>query len=318
MKNKNNLYSCLALLISLGIGLSSNQPAACADSSKAPEKKNTAVETEKQHQEESVRSVLIALQSALSNKDAQKAAELWSEDANFIDETGEETHGRKALQERFESGFKKRTTENTIEIHPSRISLPADNVAMVAGEVSRKVGDINMPTTRFSMVLLKSGSTWLISEANESPLSSISSGEHLKELNWLIGNWNVDTKEGTAKLNVDWAPGKNFILAKFGIRKKDSPEQIDSQVIGWDPRTNNIVSWHFDSDGGFAYGKWSKQADTWTVEVAGVTANGGSSRASNVFTVKSPSEFVWQSIDRFANGTQVDNTEQLKVLKAAP
>ena len=318
MKNKNKLHYCLALILSFGVVLANEHPAKCADTVKSADKKNAATRNEKQQQEESVRNILIALESALSNKDALKAASLWSEDANFIDETGEETHGRKALQERFESGFKKRAAENTIGIHPSRISLPADNIAMVAGEVSRKVGDIKLPATRFSMVLLKTGTTWLISEANESPLSSISSGEHLKELNWLIGNWNVVTQEGTAKLNVDWAPGKNFILAKFTIHKKDSADQIDSQVIGWDPRTSNIVSWHFDSDGDFAYGKWTKQSDTWTVDVAGVTANGGSSRASNVFTVKSPSEFIWQSINRLSNGNQVENTEQLKVLKVAP
>ena len=40
------------------------------------------------------------------------------------------------------------------------------------------------------------------------------------------------------------------------------------QVIGWDPIAKAIRSWTFDSNGGFAEGKWEHRGDRWFISPA--------------------------------------------------
>jgi len=74
------------------------------------------------------------------------------------------------------------------------------------------------------------------------------------------------------------------------------------QVIGWDPTQEQLHSWLFDTRGGFGEGNWSRKGNTWTVEAAGVTADGR--RGSGIHLWKSVDEntFTWEGIDRDVGG----------------
>ncbi len=310
--NKNRGIWALALIVSTTYFIS--QAAFSAVNQPSKEHKNSDIQVE-QKNEDAIRDVLIAVEVAASESDPGKLSALWSEDACFIDETGTETRGWKAIHQRFENAFKQRASQYALGMHPEKISFPADNIAIVVGTASRKNGDSDLPVTRFTMVLVKNKSAWYINQSTETKIESANSGQHLRDLDWLIGEWKVDKAEGTVKFNVDWAPGRNFILSKCTIENANSAAQVDSQVIGWDPRSNSIVSWHFDNNGGFAYGKWSNQAKQWTVQVAGVGSDGTDIRATNLFTLKDANEFSWRSVDRSNDGKMVPDTEALTVQK---
>jgi len=265
-------------------------------------------------QEIEIRDVLIALEKAGGSKDAEKAGSLFAEDTLFIDQSGDETSGRAALRDRFTQLYKNAPLPLR-GLHPEKTSFPAPNVALVVGVVSRKYDQDDLPATRFSMLLVKQGGRWLISQVTETVMQSAQTESHLHELSWLIGDWQVDKTDASARMNVEWAPGKKFIICKCILNKNGKDPQIDNQVIGWDPQNNNIVSWHFDSNGGFGSGTWAKRPgeNQWTVNVAGVGADGSNTRASNVFTQKSGDAFVWQSIHRSLDGVAVTDTEALTV-----
>src|SRR5262249_46248015 len=145
--------------------------------------------------------------------------------------------------------------KQTIELAPERIRLLADNVAISEGTVSRKTGE---PVTRFTMVFVKQGGAWLISNATETALAAQSNYDHLKELGWLIGEWSAD-KEGTSvHMKAAWAPSKNFIQCQFETQQPGEAPLVDNQVIGWDPRAEQLVSWNFNSSGAFSYGNWTR------------------------------------------------------------
>jgi uncharacterized protein (TIGR02246 family) len=262
--------------------------------------------------DDAVRSVLMGLESAVSKKNVESAAALFAEDAHTIDQGGEEIRGRKALRERFDR--LKDASAPAVGIHPQSITFPADTVALVVGEVSRKHGQEDLPASRFSMMLVKRENNWLITELQETTMQSAQTESHLQDLDWLIGQWSASMPDASAQLNFDWSPDKKFITSKCTLNK-NGKAQVDSQVIGWDPQHNTIISWHFDSNGGFGSGTWSKQpADNkWTVHVAGVGADGSNSVASNVFTLKSSDEFVWQSVHRTLDGDTVRDTEPITV-----
>ncbi len=77
------------------------------------------------------------LKKLINENNAEAVASLWTEDAIFIDEGGEETHGRVAIRQRFESFFSARGTvsgdgpKDEVEIDPERLTFPADNVAIL-------------------------------------------------------------------------------------------------------------------------------------------------------------------------------------------
>lgn len=139
-------------------------------------------------------------------------------------------------------------------------------------------------------------------------------------MEWLIGQWSTGKSDSSIQLNVEWAPGKKFITSKCILNKVGETPQIDTQVMGWDPQHNSIVSWHFDSNGGYGHGIWSKQSkdNTWTVDVAGVGADGSNTTASNTFSVKTPDEFIWQSVRRSLDGIAIADTEAITVHRAKP
>ncbi len=292
------------------------QQSAAFGSTTAPAAKDTKAENTQDDQERNIRSVLIDLTNAINTGDSDKVSALWSLDAVFVNQTGEEIRGRAAIRERLAKALKQQEGSQLF-LHPDKISSPAPNVALVVGDASRKTGPLFLPTTRFSFALVKQNGVWLIDQGTETKIQETLAADHLKELEWLIGDWLVEKPGAEMKLAAQWDSGRNFIRSRL-TTVQNGIEQVDNQVIGWDPRSQSIVSWHFDCRGGFGYGKWSKQADGWLVDFAGVGADGSSKQATNSFKVASPDEFTWQSIERIADGTPMPDSKSLTVKRTKP
>ncbi len=119
---------------------------------------------------------------------------------------------------------------------------------------------------------------------------------------------------GSVHFKGDWAAHKKFIQCRYEVKKSADAAPIESrQVIGFDPRTNEIVSWHFDSNGGFGYGTWAQRDRQWIVNATGVQPDGSTSLAHNLMTLDDNNSFSWQSVDRSVNGISVADTKTLKV-----
>lgn len=295
----------------LGLMLQSSGQPVCA---KATTVHTSNKSSSAEQQEPAIRSILIALEKSFAAKDAASIVTLFAPDAVFIDQRGEEVRGRDALKARFDGLFK--NAAPAVGIHSETITLPAGNVALIAGEVSRRQDQSDLPATRFSMVMVKTDGNWLINQITETALQAVPTESQLKQLEWMIGNWSTEKSDNFAELNVEWsAQGKKFITSKCILHKGGNAPQIDSQIIGWDPQHNSIVSWHFDSNGGFGTGVWTKQTteNTWNVDVTGVGADGSNTRATNSFSIKSPDEFVWQSTHRTLDGLGVPDGQPIAV-----
>jgi ketosteroid isomerase-like protein len=253
------------------------------------------------------------LGTAVSTGDISKLTSLWSEDALLIDDRGDEVQGRAALQERF-TGTLGQPGSSSVQLHPEKITFPATKIAAVVGSISRKFKNHSLPTARFSMLLEKNGNAWLVKQVTETPIVETSAFDHLKELEWLIGSWKIEDGNNKARLEIDWGSTRSFIIIKT-IRNKDGVEEVDTQVIGWDPRKKEIVSWHFGNHGGFGYGKWSRLDESWEVQFVGVGHMGNATRATNIFTQKSPTEFKWQATEQSSDDVPIADGEAITVQK---
>ncbi|MBX9568059.1 MAG: nuclear transport factor 2 family protein [Candidatus Obscuribacterales bacterium] len=251
--------------------------------------------------------LLFEFGNAINAGNVNRTMSFWSDDALFVDQSGEETRSRSALESRFAKLFEERGRDS-LTLHAERTTFPADNVALVVGEISRKKEGIELPASRFTMVLIKQNGTWLINEATETVIQEKKPSDQLKLVSWLVGDWKVADSTNSVRLDVKWSENRNLLLSKSITEKNDGSKSVDYQIIGFDPRTNNIVSWHFASNGGFGYGKWTKNGEEWSVDYAGVDQNGANTSARNIFTPKGSDGFTWHSVDQIADEKPIPDT----------
>lgn len=260
-------------------------------------------------------SVLRELGEAINGGNTNRTISFWSDDAVFIDQSGQQTRGRAALESRFANLFESRG-KDTLTLHADKTSFPASNVAIVTGEIGRKTGQIELPATRFSMVLVKHNDQWLINEATETVIQEKHSSDHLKQVEWLVGKWNAENPDRSVQVQVSWSENRNILLSKSTATNKDGSKTVDYQIIGFDPRKDSIVSWHFSSDGGFGYGKWTRDNTDWLLDYAGVDKDGNDTAATNVFSPKSDSEFTWQSVKQTDGGNKISDSAVITLKRA--
>lgn len=263
---------------------------------------------------EGVKAHLQSLSRAVRTGDSKGLAALWAEECIFIDEDGVQTKGRNDLERRFAEVFTTRG-KPPVDLVAETITFPAPNVATVDGTV---VGQAtNSPTTRFTMLLTRSGDGWLVTQATETPIRVRTAEDRLRELEWLVGDWSAERSGASVRMNAQWAPKKNFILLTYTSKMPLGEERVDKQIIGWDPRNEKIVSWVFDSTGGFGYGTWSHKDNQWVVDASGVQQDGSTTSAVNVISVQDPNSFSWQSVNRTVDGIALSDTAELKVTRVA-
>lgn len=310
--------SLLALGIML-VGLSPMSMAAKKEKHSSKKVKETEVVTTRSTDAKSAVSSQIGLIAKYLNEgDASKLAGLWTVDGTYTDEDGVLLKGRAALEKRFKENVSENGRQPVLFIE-SPTQLLAENVALAEGVVSRNEGLGAKPQTRYSIVFVKQDGTWLISAATETPLVAINENSNrLGELGWLIGDWSAERDGKSVKMKAEWAANNKFINCKYEVKLgPDAPIVESRQVIGWDPRINQPVSWHFDSTGGFGHGDWSNEKGQWVVQAVGVDREGNTTVATDVLSAQSPESFSWQSVNRSVDGFPYNDSAPLKVVRVS-
>jgi hypothetical protein len=139
-------------------------------------------------------------------------------------------------------------------------------------------------------------------------------GITLQEIAWLIGSWKARTKNGEVRTTYSWGLGKKFIQVKFTIKDKDRTV-TGMQIIGKDPRSDQLRSWVFEDEGGFGDAVWTMDGKRWVLEAAGVQADGSELSATNILTRLDKDTFTWQSVDRTVDGEEVPDLPPIKVTR---
>lgn len=263
--------------------------------------------------EGAIKASIGKLARALAEGNASELASLWTEDGTYIDSDGAACKGRAALETRFREVFG-REGRQMVDLQTESLKMLAPNVATAEGLVRRKdAPEGPTPETRYSIVFVKQNGNWLMANASETALTVVKT-DPLKELSWMIGNWSAEQNGGFVKMKADWAANKNFITCQYETKKSpESPVLESRQVIGWDPRTSEPISWHFDSNGGFGWGNWIKKGNQWLVESTGVERDGSTTSGTNVISMNDGNNFSWQSVNRSVNGVAFNDSNPLTV-----
>jgi hypothetical protein len=166
---------------------------------------------------------------------------------------------------------------------------------------------------------VKRDGQWLLDSVRETVLpeapNAPSHYEHLKELEWMIGEWIDQDDNATVHTVCEWTANRNFLTRSFTVSVKDRVEMAGTQVIGWDPAAQRIREWVFDSHGGFAQGVWSRKGNQWIVKASGVLQDGKKASGVRIITYVDDDTCTVQSISREVDGELLPDVEEFTVVR---
>jgi uncharacterized protein (TIGR02246 family) len=268
--------------------------------------------------ESAIRANIAAFVKAYNAGDAKAVAGLFSPEAQVIDEDGDTTQGRDAIEKRVAGTFAE-SPKGRINLDVESIRFMGSSLAVETGKstVTSSAGD-TADVSRYTVVHLKSpDGKWLIGVVRETEDTELSNHERLKPLEWLIGDWIDESPDAVVLSSCKWSDNKNFLLSDINIRVQGSNAMHLTQRIGWDPLTKQIKSWLFDSEGGYGESFWTRDGDRWLVKATAVRRDGTTASMTNIYTPTGKDSYTWQTTDRVVAGAVLPPIE-IKVVRKPP
>ncbi|HET6329008.1 MAG TPA: SgcJ/EcaC family oxidoreductase [Planctomycetaceae bacterium] len=268
--------------------------------------------------ESAIRANVEAFVKAYNAGDAKAVANLFASEAQTIDEEGETTQGREAIE--------RKTAATFADAPQGRIQIDVGSIRMIGSALAIETGRAKVTSSpgkepnvsRYSAVHVKSRSgKWLLAFVSETEESEITNAERLKPLEWLIGDWIDESPDSVVITSCKWSDNKNFLLSDINIRVQGSNAMHLTQRIGWDPLTKQIKSWLFDSEGGYGESFWTRDGDLWRVKATAVRRDGTTASMTNIYTPTGKDSYTWQTTDRVVAGEVLPPME-IKVVRKPP
>ncbi|HXY37959.1 MAG TPA: SgcJ/EcaC family oxidoreductase [Planctomycetaceae bacterium] len=261
--------------------------------------------------ENAIRKDVEAYSEAYGKGDIEAVGQHWTPDAEYINDEGKITKGRDAIVALFKKGRVARkgygfkaTLQNVRFIKP--------DVALADGTTTLAAPDGSSESTRFVAVAVKAAGAWRLSRVQDLASSNeneeISPRTRLKQLEWLVGQWEDEGKDAHIQMTCHWAPGNSFLIQEYKIHRPGGEILEISQRVGWDPSNDRLRSWIFDSRGGFSEGVWERKGNQWNVAVMGVLPDGHRASARQAWTFVDNDHFKWQALDRQVDSRPLTDT----------
>ncbi len=301
----------VASLVAMGFaGLAADEPA-------APENAKARSQKSQSPDETAIRELADAFAKAFNAGDAQALAGMHTPNARVIDLGGELAEGREAIKREYAALFK----ENpglAIKVQVESVHILGPSTALEEGttQVIPKNGAPQV-LNRYSAIDVKQDGKWLLANVRELP-GEASAQDRLRELEWMLGEWVDEASDSVVQSNCRWSPDKQALVREFTIRSQGKVVMTGTQRIGWDPRTEQIKSWEFDSEGGHGEGLWARFGNQWVVKATAVLQDGRTSTATHVITLEDPSTCRWRTADRTVGGHVIPVVDEFVMVRPAP
>jgi uncharacterized protein (TIGR02246 family) len=265
-------------------------------------------------EEAAIRAGSLAYEKAFNAGDAKAVAAAWAEDGEFVDERGRQFRGREAIEKELSAIFAE-NKDAQIQVDVESVKFLSPEVAVETGttRARSKDGALGEPVKYTAVLVKQADGKWLLSNVNESRPTA-GGEQRLAPLAWLIGEWKADMGKGkTYRTTCQWLGGKSFLSRTFSVSDAEGEISSGTQIIGWDPVLAQIVSWTFDSTGGFGHELWENRADGWRIEASSVLPDGATALSTNLLTKTGDHAFTWRSVERSLNEQLLPDTAEVRV-----
>ncbi len=227
---------------------------------------------------------------AFNKHDAKALSQLFAVDGNYIrPESAVDLQSREAIENYFNQQFNL-DNDTEIEITISKIIFPSKEDATLNGTFRVKQPDQDTKESAFKAYYEKDNNgNWEIGEMRDIDMPSTPDQYvHLKELEWLIGDWVDEDVDVEINISSRWNESKNLIIGNFSVITEGQPDLEGTHVIAWDPI----------------------KAETFQT-----LADGKRASAINIYTPVDPDSYIWESISREVGGQILPDIEPVTVIK---
>ena len=265
--------------------------------------------------EEAIKKALDAYVAAYNRADARGLAALMTANAEYIDDEGEVVRGRAAIEKEMAEFFAEGASVRLVVTTESRRFI-GSNVAIERGTAVVTAADGGTAQGGYTTVWSKTEGSWKMESVQESvDAVGPSHVQKLQELAWLIGTWVDQDEHATIRTVGQWTANRNFISRSFSVAVDGQVDLSGTEIIGWDPASERIRGWVFDSEGGFSQETWTKKGDRWVVTSAGVLADGRRSSAVLLYQKTDDDHYTWQSTEREVDGEFQPDIRKVTVVR---
>jgi uncharacterized protein (TIGR02246 family) len=247
-----------------------------------------------------------AFVEAFGKGDAKAVAAIWAADGEYSPPAGPPLRGREAIEKAFRGLFEaNKGLKARVESDALRFLTP--EVAVEDGTTLVLRPDGAPPSrARYTIVHVKKDGRWMLGSVREAPFVPPGNYEHLRGLEWAVGDWAADDGNGTGeRLTLSWTDNQNFLVGSFAAAVKGVTVGRATHWVGWDPRDKRVRSWVFDATGGFGDGAWAKDGDGWVVKTTSVLQDGKPATATFVIGPGEGGTLTLQLKDRTVDGKPV-------------
>jgi uncharacterized protein (TIGR02246 family) len=247
-------------------------------------------------------------------RDAKSLAALWSPEGVYISRTsGETIAGREEIEKDFAALFAQSDAPR-LSVSTESIEFVSPNVALERGTATVVGPDEGKSETRYRAVYVRRDGQWLIDRVTEDEVVAKESHyDHLKDLEWLVGNWIDQDEDIAIEVECKWTENQNYLSRTYRVATGEGIESSGLQIIGWDAKNKQIRSWLFDSNGGFIDGTWTQRDNRWVVQSVATLADGSSGSFTSVFRPLEDGRYAWRKINRVLDGRILPNVDEVVV-----
>ena len=251
-------------------------------------------------------------ESAFNKHDAAALAQLWTNDATYMDASGQVAAGRKQLQRLFSEYFEKNPKESIrIEIQSLE---PMDSGIIVERGVTEVVDEHGsaVSTSPYVAVDQLVDGRWMISQANEGV--STAAAHSVQELAWLAGDWQAGDKDNAINMHNQLLGDGHFLVTTFS--RPGTAAENELMVTAVDGQSGTLLATTFGANGASGHGVWRHLPDgSWALRL--VRRQPDNAIVSGVHVIKPAdgNSFHWKTTGRVCNGVPMEDSEDKLVTK---
>lgn len=268
--------------------------------------------------EQAVRQVAQNFVKAFNAGSAEAAATLFVDEAELIDDAGNVHKGAAVIKnmlgrffEKFPGATSTMTADSVWMVHPGMAIEEGRRVVSTQDQQS-------VAAMRYTLVVSKRQGAWKIAAGREvEDDEALSPHDRLKPLAWLVGDWIDEGSDAAVQMTCKWSDDKNYLLVDFHAKLQGKPALNSSQRIGWDPLTQKVKSWVFDSDGGHGAGIWSQVENHWVIKSTAVLPDGQTGSATIVLEPRDKDSYLMKGFDRI-RGNAAEPDFEVTIVRRPP
>lgn len=262
-----------------------------------------------------VQATSAAYLEAFNQGDIDQMIALWSPDAIWVHGDGTKTQGLEPIRALLLDGA---SGKAELAIREASFQAVTADVVIEEGVAVLIVDGKQIGEESYEILYVRENDRWLIRKLREiENRTEEVSASPLEELGWLEGEWGEVSEESQYRSRISWAANRAFLIHNFTVDFVDQPKLQGVQVIGWDPRNNQIRSWIFDTDGAFGDSTWTRDGERWSVETTMVLKDANVARSTHVYHPVDVNEFRWRAYGRRVGDVFLPNLPEISVRRVA-